>query len=385
MEWVETTGRTIDAALDAALDELGVDEADVEFEVLQEPKSGVLGLGRADARIRARVKPISREKPGERQRRRGGRKEAGSRSRSGRAGSGNGGGNGGGNGRGNGGGNGRPESRPAAKATADTAAVATADAVDGEPVDGTPDGNGPAGTGTSAGTGTGARRRRRRGGRGRGGSGGSRPTAARPGEDEELTGEGAEAGALGTQQGRVSGGERAAARPRQQDPVRNQQESEAVSTEEDVPIEEQAAAAKEFTRGLVEAFDLGGTVRTVIEDDVVTVHVEGDNLGLLVGPKGATLHAIEELVRTVVQRQTDGHGVRIHVDVAGYRAKRRAALEAFTRQLVEKVLETGKAQALEPMSSADRKIVHDTAGSIEGVVTESDGEDPRRRVVIRRA
>jgi spoIIIJ-associated protein len=158
-----------------------------------------------------------------------------------------------------------------------------------------------------------------------------------------------------------------------------------VSTEEDVPIEEQAAAAEEFTRGLVEAFDLGGTVRTVIEDDVVTVHVEGDNLGLLVGPKGATLHAIEELVRTVVQRQTDGHGVRIHVDVAGYRAKRRAALEAFTRQLVEKVLETGKAQALEPMSSADRKIVHDTAGSIEGVVTESDGEDPRRRVVIRRA
>ena len=158
-----------------------------------------------------------------------------------------------------------------------------------------------------------------------------------------------------------------------------------MSTEEDVPIEEQAAAAEEFTRGLVEAFDLGGTVRTVIEEDVVTVHVEGDNLGLLVGPKGATLHAIEELVRTVVQRQTDGHVVRIHVDVAGYRAKRRTALEAFTRQLVDKVLETGKAQALEPMSAADRKIVHDTAGEIDGVVTESDGEEPRRRVVIRKA
>lgn len=158
-----------------------------------------------------------------------------------------------------------------------------------------------------------------------------------------------------------------------------------MSSVEDVPIEEQAAAAEEFTRGLVEAFDLGGRVETVIEDDVVTVEVRGDNLGLLVGPKGNTLHAIEELVRTVVQRQTDGHGVRIHVDVAGYRAKRRVALEDFTRNLVEKVLDTGKAQALEPMSSSDRKVVHDTAATFDGVVTESEGEDPRRRVIIRRS
>jgi len=70
MEWVETTGRTIEAALDAALDELGVDENDVEYEVLQEPKTGLFSrLGSAEARVRARVKPISREKPGERQRR----------------------------------------------------------------------------------------------------------------------------------------------------------------------------------------------------------------------------------------------------------------------------------------------------------------------------
>ena len=135
----------------------------------------------------------------------------------------------------------------------------------------------------------------------------------------------------------------------------------------------------------MEAFDLGGTVSTVIDDDVVTVQVDGENLGLLVGPKGATLHAIEELVRTVVQRQTDGHGVRIHVDVAGYRAKRRVALEGFTKKWVDKVLETGKAQALEPMSAADRKVVHDTAATFDGIMTESDGEEPRRRVVIRRA
>src|SRR5262249_1475247 len=74
MEWVETTGATVAAALDAALDELGVHEDEVEYQVLQEPKAGLFGrLGGNPARIRARVKPISREKPGARQRGRGGR------------------------------------------------------------------------------------------------------------------------------------------------------------------------------------------------------------------------------------------------------------------------------------------------------------------------
>jgi len=157
------------------------------------------------------------------------------------------------------------------------------------------------------------------------------------------------------------------------------------TTERDVPIEEQAEAAETFTQGLVDAFELGARAESSIDDDIVLVDVTGENLGLLVGPKGATLHAIEELVRTVVQRQTDGHGVRIHVDVAGYRAKRREALAEFTRSLAGKVVDTGRAQALEPMSASDRKVVHDTAAEIAGVLTESEGEDPRRRVVLRPA
>ena len=75
----------------------------------------------------------------------------------------------------------------------------------------------------------------------------------------------------------------------------------------------------------------------------------------------------------------------MEVDVAGYRAKRRAALADFTRNLADKVLETGKALALEPMSASDRKVVHDTAGEIDGITTSSEGEDPRRRVVLRPA
>ena len=79
MEWVEVTGRTIEEALDAALDQLGVDEADIEFDVLEEPRRGFLGRMTGTARIRARVKPISREKP-DRRRRSGSRSEGRSQS-----------------------------------------------------------------------------------------------------------------------------------------------------------------------------------------------------------------------------------------------------------------------------------------------------------------
>jgi spoIIIJ-associated protein len=154
--------------------------------------------------------------------------------------------------------------------------------------------------------------------------------------------------------------------------------------ETDIPIEEQAETAESFTRGLVEAFGAAAAVETRIDDeDTVVVEVTGDNLGLLVGPRGATLAAMEELVRTVVQRHTGGHGVRINVDVGGYRSKRREALTNFSRDLAGKVLETGQEQALEPMSAADRKVVHDALAEMDGVTTGSEGEDPRRRVVIR--
>jgi spoIIIJ-associated protein len=292
MEWVETTGRTIAEALDAALDELGVHEDDVEYEVLAEPRGGLLGrFGGSEARIRARVRPVSREKPGERSRRP--RRNGSDRSRGG----------------------GQPQRQSATAAPRQ------------ERSPGSRSGGG------------------RRGGRGQGGRAQARP----------VTSEGAPVN------GDLHGGS-------------------------DVPIEEQAQAAQAFASGLVEAFALGGRADTVIDgEEHILVDITGEDLGLLVGPKGSTLAAIEELVRTVVQRQTDGHGVRINVDVGGYRAKRREALAQFTRQLAERVLETGRAQALEPMSGSDRKVVHDVAAEIDGIATESEGEEPRRRVVLRRS
>lgn len=155
-------------------------------------------------------------------------------------------------------------------------------------------------------------------------------------------------------------------------------------TGSDVSIEEQAELAGAFTKGLVERFGLPATVTSEADgDDDVMVNIEGDDLGVLIGPRAATLDAVQELVRTTVQRRIGGHGARVHVDVGGYRARRAAALAEFARQMAQKALDSGRPQVFEPMSPGDRKVVHDTVNEIEGVQTVSEGEEPRRRVVIK--
>jgi spoIIIJ-associated protein len=152
---------------------------------------------------------------------------------------------------------------------------------------------------------------------------------------------------------------------------------------EDVPLDQQAEVAREFLEGLVDAFGVHAQVTAgPVVDETVELAIQGDNLGLLIGPKGQTLTAIQELARTVVQRRTGGRNGRLLVDVAGYRQARREALARFTRQVADQVKESGQARALEPMHPADRKIVHDTVNEIDGVATTSEGEEPRRRVVI---
>ena len=152
---------------------------------------------------------------------------------------------------------------------------------------------------------------------------------------------------------------------------------------EDVPMEQQAEVAREFLVGLVERFGAQASVDVrPIDDETVELAIVGDDLGLLIGPKGHTLGAVQELARTVVQRKTGGRNGRLVVDVGGYREARRAALTRFTQQVAEEVKASGRARGLEPMSPADRKVVHDTANDIDGVATTSEGEEPRRRVVI---
>lgn len=314
MEWVETTGRTVEDAVEAALTVLGVDENDLEFEVVQEPKSGLLGrFGGSPARIRARVKPISREKPNDRRRRRkGDRGEGGDRTgpRNGPKG--------GGRQDGRNGGRQKPkaeQSEPRPAAGEDEAAAAA-------PVEGETRAEGSGGTRS---------RNRRRGG-----------------------------------SGRSSGGA-----------------GEQAVEKSSVPVAEQARVAEEFLVGLVGAFGYEGTATSEVEEDDITVSIEGEGLGLLIGPQGATMQAIEELSRAVLHRHCGTGTARLHVDVSGYRAARRQALADFAVKVAKQAVETGKEQALDPMNSADRKVIHDALIEVEGISTLSEGEDPRRYVVIR--
>ncbi|MPY95429.1 MAG: KH domain-containing protein [Acidimicrobiia bacterium] len=143
-------------------------------------------------------------------------------------------------------------------------------------------------------------------------------------------------------------------------------------------------AADEFLVGLVGAFGFDATVRQGdIDDEIQELAVSGDDLGLLIGPKGSTLEAVQELTRLAARRQVEGRAeARIRVDVSGYRERRRAALERFVRSLAEEVRASGSQKALEPMTSPDRKVVHDTVAELDGVATLSEGEEPNRRVVI---
>ncbi len=146
--------------------------------------------------------------------------------------------------------------------------------------------------------------------------------------------------------------------------------------------EEQAEEARIFLNGLAEAFGLDGVTEVeLVDEDQIETRLVGDNLGLLIGPKGQTLAAVQDLTRAAVQRGPR-RGSRLRVDVGGYQERRRAALVRFALQVAEQVQETGVAVSMEPMPAFDRKVVHDTINTLDGVSSRSEGEDPRRQVLI---
>ncbi len=147
-------------------------------------------------------------------------------------------------------------------------------------------------------------------------------------------------------------------------------------------IEEQARIAREFLEGLVEAYGLEGAVTTRVEDDeIIVADVSGEQTEALVGVRGSVRAAIHEITRTVLQR----HGqdsARLRLDIAGYAERRRQALTIYAEQLIEQLGTEGGEIMLEPMSPADRKVIHDVASAHEGVTSYSEGEPPRRYVVL---
>lgn len=304
MEWVETTGKTVEEAKELALDQLGVDENEAEFELLEEPKTGLFGRTRGAARVRARILPRAPRAKTERRR----RPKKDSSDAAPRGGRGDG-------GRGDGGRRGG-EARAAASNGAEKAQKAdTAPAADeGDAV----------ATAPKAGGG-------RRGG------------------------------------GREGG----ASQERSKEPMDQA---------------EQIDVLEEFLTGLAGGFGLTVTATSTFDEDDLRVDLRGEGLGLLVGPRLATLDAIQEIARNTLQRQAAGREyARVVVDVEGIRERRRAALTEFVTAAAERVKDEQTEVVFEVMSSADRKQVHDVAGDLDGVVSASEGEDPRRRVVLRSA
>jgi spoIIIJ-associated protein len=173
--------------------------------------------------------------------------------------------------------------------------------------------------------------------------------------------------------GRRSGGSRDSGRP----PRRPRDDDE----RDELSVEDQAKEIAGFLEGLLQSFGLDGGVESRIEEGIIYAEVVGEQTEALVGAKGSILQSTLELCRTVVQRKTAA-GARIRLDIAGYAERRREALRIYTGRLAEKVIADGGEAMLEPMNAADRKVVHDSVAEIDGVRSYSEGEEPRRSVVI---
>ena len=147
---------------------------------------------------------------------------------------------------------------------------------------------------------------------------------------------------------------------------------------------EQADLAEAFVQGITESLGIVVTFkRHDLENGIMRIEANGDGIGILIGRRGGTAQAIDELVRTVLQRSggTTREG-KIRMDMGGVRARRASALAEFTRKVAEESIETRSEIALEPMNRMDRKIVHDVVSKLSNVESRSEGEDPHRRVII---
>jgi spoIIIJ-associated protein len=287
VEWVETTGKTIEEAKELALDQLGVDANEAEFELVDEPKSGLFGRTRGVARVRARILPLT--PPPKTDRRRRGRK---------------------------------PSDREESGTPADSSPAATAGSS-----------GSPAREGDDRNSGGGRRRS-------------PAPSTSRDAADETTRG----------------------------------------SMRESMDSDEQMKVLEDFLVELAAAFGLTATATSTMVENELTVNLSGDGLGLLVGPRLVTLDAIQEIARNTLQRQAAGREyAKVVVDVGNIRERRRSSLTAFVTDAARQVREDDVEVVFEVMSSADRKQVHDVAAELDGVVSVSEGEDPRRRVVLRNA
>ena len=145
-------------------------------------------------------------------------------------------------------------------------------------------------------------------------------------------------------------------------------------------LEQESEIAADYIEGLLDIADLDGDIDMDVEGDRALVSVVGATLDELVGRDGEVLEALQELTRLAVHRQT-GNRTRIMLDVGGYRSRRRQELASLGRDAAEQVMRTGEPRRLQAMTPFERKVVHDAVAAA-GLRSESEGEEPNRRVVV---
>ena len=150
--------------------------------------------------------------------------------------------------------------------------------------------------------------------------------------------------------------------------------------EQDLLVQE-GDIAGDYLERLLDIADVDGDIDMDVEGDRAVVAIVGDGLDALVGPNGATLDALQELTRLAVVQQT-GVRSRLMLDIGGWRAKRKTDLTEVGTRAAQRVLESGEPVSLAPMTPFERKIVHDAIAAVDGVVSESEGVEPERRVVV---
>jgi spoIIIJ-associated protein len=164
-----------------------------------------------------------------------------------------------------------------------------------------------------------------------------------------------------------------------QSPTNSTESTKSKSIGSDLVQEGDVAA--DYLESLLDILDLDGDLDMDVEGQRAVVAIVGKGLGSLVGEKGETLEALQELTRLAVQREM-GVRSRLMLDIGGYRARRRAELASLGAEVAARVLETGEPERLAAMTPFERKVVHDAVAAAPGVHSESEGEEPRRRVVV---
>ncbi len=145
---------------------------------------------------------------------------------------------------------------------------------------------------------------------------------------------------------------------------------------------EEGEHAADYLEQLLDILDYDGDIDLDVEGDRAIVAIDGgDDLNKLVGKHGEVLDALQELTRLAVQQST-GSRSRLMLDIASWRAGRRSELAALGSKVGQRVKNTGVSEALRPMTPFERKIVHDAVAEVEGVHSESEGQEPNRHVVV---